>query len=159
MKKGIIGSGVFLVLLGGWYWLEKNKPYDETFLIPRDYRGCVSVVYDIQGVPELTVEDHTIIYTIEKDGILLTSSPDDFGWEGKENSGPHHINYFYVDENSNEVNEIPENLIGPVVLGEYSENGRVLIKRLTFPINDQNASCDNNFEELNKKVDEKLIIN
>ncbi|MBW3110244.1 hypothetical protein KYJ26_00100 [Bacillus sp. MCCB 382] len=113
LKKMLISFPIFLTLLGGWYWLEKNEPYDEVFMIPRDYKGCVNVVYEIHGVPPLEVKDHSIQYKMDHDGILLTSSPPDFGWEGKESSGLHDIDSFYIDEEGMKINEIPKTRSGP----------------------------------------------
>ncbi|PFA66802.1 hypothetical protein CN378_12960 [Bacillus sp. AFS015802] len=158
MKKMTIWGLIIISILVSWYWLEKNKPYDEVFMIPKGYKGCVNVVYEIQGVPPLEVKDHSIQYKVDHDGILLTSSPPDFGWEGKESSGLHDIEYFYIDEEGAKTKEIPEDKIGPTVLGEHSENGKILSKRLTFSVNNKGASCDQNFEELEKKVNEKLRV-
>ena len=60
------------------WWV--SRPFDEAFYIPEGFEGCASIVYNIRGVHDLEVRKHTIQYHLDKDGILLTNSPADFGW-------------------------------------------------------------------------------
>jgi hypothetical protein len=153
MKKLLISTAAAVVLGGGGYWLYSNQPYDEEYLIPKGFKGCVYIVYNVQGAPPLKVIDHTILYKFDKDGVLVTSSPEDFGWEGKEHSGFFEARYFYIDENGKKIAEIPQEMIGQTVLGDYSnEDGRIVITRKTFSIGDKNATCDTNYDELLKNI-------
>lgn len=87
---------------------------------------------------------------------MLTTSPQDFGWEGKEHSGFHDVKYFYVNENGEKIKEIPESEIGFVSLGSYSQNGRVQIPKKSIPVGDTAKACDEKYEELEEKLDKKL---
>ncbi|MBB4826923.1 hypothetical protein HNO89_004207 [Sporosarcina luteola] len=154
-RKGfhISGSVVIFFALAIYWWI--SRPLDEAFYVPEDFEGCASIVYDIQGVSALEVKNHTIQYHLDKDGILLTSSPADFGWEGQTSSGFHTTEYYYVNKNG-KASEIPIEHIGQGTLGEYSENGRVRLTRYAVPIGNKEMSCEDEYYNLDKLVDEKL---
>lgn len=155
-KKGWITAGLIILLLILLWWLIRSRPLNETFYVPEGFEGCVNIVYNIVGTPALEAEDHTIHYDLDEDGILLTSSPPDFGWEGKASSGFYTATYYYVDGNGEILEEIPMEEIGQGTLGEYSENGRIKITRYAIPVGDTEVTCDENHKELDKLVDEKL---
>ena len=156
MKKIISGMIIGIVIGFGLYWIFTHKVYDEAFYFQDGYEGCAYVVYNIEGTPQLEIEDDTIQYHFDEDGLVLTSSPEDFGWEGRETSGFHETKYFYVNENGEKIKEIPESEIGFVSLGSYSQDGRVQITRLSIPVGNKAKACDEKYEELEEKLDEKL---
>ncbi|MCL1698159.1 hypothetical protein [Lysinibacillus sp. BPa_S21] len=156
MKKIISGMIVGIAIGFGLYWIITHKVYDEAFYFPKGYEGCAYVVYNIEGTPQLEIEDNTIQYHFDEDGLVLTTSPQDFGWEGKENSGFHDVKYFYVNENGEKINEIPESEIGFVSLGSYSQNGRIQITMMSIPVGDTAKACDEKYEELEEILDKKL---
>jgi hypothetical protein len=155
MRKLIIGIAA-IIIVGVLLYAELNRPYDEAYAIPEGFTGCAYVVYNVEGAPPLKVKDNTIQYKLDKDGIMVTSSPEDFGWEGKEHSGFHKITYFYVDENGNKIADIPEDMIGQRVLGSYDKDGKAIVTRVAFSVGDTNARCDTNYDDLLKKLKEKI---
>ncbi|ANB58128.1 hypothetical protein GFC29_3222 [Anoxybacillus sp. B7M1] len=159
MKKLLISIVVIVIFIGGGYWLHSRQPYDEEYLIPKNFKGCIYIVYNIQGAPPLTVREHTIFYTFDQNGVLITSSPEDFGWEGKLQSGFFKTHYFYIDENGKKIAKIPQEMIGQVVLGDYTNEHAVTITRKTFSIGDPHATCDTNYNELLKKLEKNYNIN
>jgi hypothetical protein len=62
----------------------EKKRTSERHLIPSDYEGVVITIYDQAGFPELAVKDGYRLYEYPKDGILITSSKQEFGWASDE---------------------------------------------------------------------------
>lgn len=148
--------GVVIIALALYWWVSRTSPLNETFYVPEGFEGCANIVYNIAGAPVLKVEKHYIQYHLDEDGILLTSSPYDFGWEGQETSGLSKTKYYYVENNGEVSKEIPKEKIGEGTVGEYSDNGRLQITRYAIPIGNKEVSCAENHKELDKLVDEKL---
>jgi hypothetical protein len=61
---------------------ERRTP--ARFLIPHDYEGVVITVFGQEGYPELPLVDGFRIHDYPADGILITSSPPEFGWASDE---------------------------------------------------------------------------
>lgn len=141
---------------GGLYWFMNVKTYDAEYAIPEGFRGCAYVVFNVENAPPLKVKNNVILYKIDDDGVMLTSSSEDFGWEGKKFSGFHKTNYYYVNENGKKVSKIPEDKIYNPVLGYYQEEEKILVRRETFAINDTNANCDTDYDALFKILEKKL---
>lgn len=155
MKKVVIGIVTFLIVVGGTYWMfSKEGPYDAAYAIPEGFKGCVYIVYNVEDAPPLEVKDNTIQYKLDEDGIMLTSSPEDFGWEGERRSGFYNSDYFYVDENGNKTEDIPQEMIIGEVLGESTQVGKT-ITRKTFSVGNENAQCDTNYDDLLNKLEKK----
>jgi len=57
--------------------IEKKRPL-ERHLIPSDYEGVVITIYEQSGFPELPVSDGYRIHEYGEDGILITSSKQEF---------------------------------------------------------------------------------
>tara|TARA_B110000908_G_scaffold171445_1_gene234226 strand:+ start:744 stop:1250 length:507 start_codon:yes stop_codon:yes gene_type:complete len=57
---------------------EKKRTV-EMHLIPVGYEGVVITVYKQEGFPALPLKDGFLVYAYPKDGILITSSPQEFG--------------------------------------------------------------------------------
>jgi hypothetical protein len=71
-------SYLFLAILGLLGCEQKRTP--SKYLIPYDYEGVVITVYEQKGYPELPIADGFIIHEYPNDGILITSSEQEFGW-------------------------------------------------------------------------------
>ena len=149
-KLLLIGAVAALFFYG---WI--TRPVDEALYLPENFEGCAAVVYNIRGIPDLEIEKHTINYYFDEDGILLTNSPLDFGWEGRKTSGFSKTEYYYVHTNG-DVSEIPIENIGPSTLGEYSVDGRVRLTSYTTSIGTMENACEDYVEKLDKLVDKKL---
>ncbi|WAA13381.1 DUF6843 domain-containing protein [Fervidibacillus halotolerans] len=67
------------------------------YYLPEGFQGCAYVFYNVESEPPLTLKDGVIDYHFNEDGILLTSSPPDFGWEGRDSSGFYQANYYSGD--------------------------------------------------------------
>lgn len=156
MKNFMIGLITGIVLGVGLYWFLTHRSYDEAFYYPQGFEGCSYVVYNLEGTLPLEIEDGTIQYPFDEDGLVLTSSPSDFGWEGRDHSGFHQTEYFYVNTEGEEVGEVPRSEIGFVSLGSWGKNGRTKITRLSVPVKTNAEVCDLAYEELERKLDEKL---
>jgi hypothetical protein len=50
------------------------------FLIPERYTGWIRVEFEVQGAPPLPMEGGSYILRIPDDGVLRTSSTEQFGW-------------------------------------------------------------------------------
>jgi len=100
MKKKIIWSSVILVVIVSIYIAETYfGPADKVFLIPEGYEGCVGVIHDVKGAPELPMKKRTITYKIPDNGVLLTSSPHKIGWAYEDHSGWHEMDFYYIGDN------------------------------------------------------------
>lgn len=62
-----------------------------------DETACAFIFYDVEGAPELTIQDRTIDYRYGEQNILATSSPLDFGWASEEASGYRTLNFYKSD--------------------------------------------------------------
>jgi hypothetical protein len=65
----------------------------EVFLIPKDYRGTVNIIYGQKCGVKLNVENDTLTYNIPKDGILIISN--------EYKSGYIDHAYYFVDKQGN----------------------------------------------------------
>jgi hypothetical protein len=145
---------IIFIVGGGLFW-SKARTYNEEYALPEGFKGCAYIVYNIQGTPPLDVKNGTIIYKFDHDGLLLTSSPKDFGWEGRKSSGFHKMKFYYIDENGHKVEDISHDMIGFHALGNYQKDGIIHVTRETFSVGVQNANCDTNYDYLLEKMKEK----
>lgn len=121
--------GVFLLVAavsGSLYFIlnPSKKGMDEVYLLPDRFEGCVFVYYDVLGAPPTIVEENQIVYEVPEDGIIQTSSPMDFGWAYKDNSGAYQTTIFYVDDAGNKIKELPMEFLSFGANGSYQENDR-----------------------------------
>lgn len=109
MKKIII-AGLIIVLLvvGIFFVIDNRKGVDQTYLLPKDFEGCAVIFYDVREAPPLEIVDNEIVYEVPEEGILYTSSPMDFGWVSKKQSGAFQLEAFYVDEAGEKIAQLPE---------------------------------------------------
>lgn len=102
---------VCAIILGtAFVWIHDiyKSSINEVYLIPDGYKGCVGVFYNFKDAPPLKIEDKKMIYRVTKDGILKTSSNENFGKVYKYNSGWRNVKYYYVDKNGNRVQRLEE---------------------------------------------------
>jgi len=96
MKKLVILFAVFF-LFGC-----SDRKIDEiakefNFYFSENNISCAFIFYDVEGAPALTIEDRIVDYHFNNENILITSSPQDFGWKSKETSGFKPFNYYNGD--------------------------------------------------------------
>lgn len=80
-------------------WRQINTVPPEEFLIPENFKGRVSIIYELNCAPEIKKIDGKIIYKIPNGGILLISN--------KLKSGFINQKYYFVNKNGNKT-EIPK---------------------------------------------------
>jgi hypothetical protein len=82
------------------------------FLIPAGYSGWVRVEFEVQGVTQFPVEAGHTVAKIPPDGLLRTSSPEQYGW-AKDSY------YFYSGDGMQSIPEVgPGRLIWGKINGE-----------------------------------------
>lgn len=109
MKKIIIAVLVIVfMILGIFFVIDNRKGVDQTYLLPQDFEGCAVIFYDVAEALPLEIVDNEIIYEVPEEGILYTSSPMDFGWVSKKQSGAFQLVAFHVDKAGKIINQLPE---------------------------------------------------
>lgn len=87
----IVGILLLVLLIALPFWLARDTRSvgvrSSRFLIPENYTGWVRIEFDVQGAPPLPKEGGEYVITIPPDGILRTSSPEQYGWA--------HDRYYY----------------------------------------------------------------
>lgn len=137
---------------------NKKSGFDEEFSLPEGFTGCAYVLYNVEGAPELTLEEGTIKHRFNNQGISITSSPESFGWPDKdEGSGPIQLTYQYVDENGFITESIPIEEIHNQNLGSRDVDGEVIITKFSFSVKNNNNTCvnGNKLDELAEKYKAK----
>lgn len=81
ISVGVV-SLVLIVTAAGWIGIGMRSisRRSSRFLIPEGYTGWVRVEFDVQGEPALLSEDGQYLLRIPPNGLLKTSSPEQFGW-------------------------------------------------------------------------------
>jgi hypothetical protein len=71
-----------LVIGLSWWNLSPRTPRQRSlrFLIPENYSGWVRVEFEIPGESALPVDAGQTVLKIPSDGLLRTSSPEQYGW-------------------------------------------------------------------------------
>jgi hypothetical protein len=131
MKIRIGATILFLLAAGAWYFfaLDHKKGIDQVYLLPEGFKGCAVIFYDKKDAPPLKIENNEITYEFPETGILYTSSPMEFGWANKENSGAYQLRAFYIDENGNKISAVSDGDIRFGATGSFQEEGK---KEQTF---------------------------
>lgn len=125
MKSKIGMTLLILILLGAIYKFITNQDgVDKTFLLPNDFEGCVFINYNVEGASPLKIKDNEIIYKVPESGIIYTSSPSEFGFANKEHSGWFELNAFYVDENDEIIEKLPQEKIRSAGIVSTQEEGK-----------------------------------
>ena len=73
---------ILFIVIGISSCEERRTP--ESHIIPAGYNGVVITIYDQAGYPELPLKDGFLVLKYPKDGILITSSKQEFGWASDE---------------------------------------------------------------------------
>jgi hypothetical protein len=72
------------IVVGLVAWLGLSTPKStrraSRFLIPEGYTGWVRVEFEVQGAPPLPEEAGQNVLRIPPNGLLRTSSPEQYGW-------------------------------------------------------------------------------
>ncbi len=80
----VVGVFTLLLLTGLALWLNvsvrNSTRHSSRFLIPEGYTGWIQVEFEVQGAPPLPMEDGGYVLKIPADGILRTSSREQYGW-------------------------------------------------------------------------------
>lgn len=92
---------VFIVFFG--YLLIANSGSPDfraiNYYLPEDFEGCAVILYDQEDALPLTISnDKEINIVFDNKGFFKTSSPPYFGWQSKENSGYHKVNYLFGEK-------------------------------------------------------------
>jgi hypothetical protein len=75
-------SLTLLIGLGFWLSLESrhNSTRSARFLIPSGYTGWIRIEFEVSGAPPLPMEGGEYVLRIPANGMLRTSSPEQYGW-------------------------------------------------------------------------------
>lgn len=124
MKAKIGITVIVLIFLGVMYKLSVHQEgVDQVYLLPSGFEGCVVIHYNVDDAEPLKIENNEMIYKVPKSGILNTSSPYDFGWVNEKHSGAHQIRAYYVDDNGEIIEQLPQEQIRFGANGSYQEEG------------------------------------
>ncbi|WP_100330546.1 DUF6843 domain-containing protein [Bacillus xiapuensis] len=149
--KRILPSIIILIFIGWlvYMFITRDERYSVSYELPMGFKGCAIVVYDVKDAPALKIKNQNITYRFNDEGVLYTSSPYDFGWEGENGSGFHDTTYAYVDEKGKKVSELStEDIIGHNH-GSY-ENDKFQVESFGVKIEDGKDICLNKIERLLK---------
>jgi hypothetical protein len=62
-------------------WGTGNSTHRSSrFLIPEGYTGWIRIEFEVQGAPRLPIEGGQYVLKIPSDGVLRTSSAEQYGW-------------------------------------------------------------------------------
>ncbi|MGC1646715.1 MAG: hypothetical protein WA741_12865 [Candidatus Sulfotelmatobacter sp.] len=80
----IVGVLTLALLTGLAVWLtgsarNSTRPASR-FLVPEGYTGWIRVEFEVQGAPFLPMEGGEYVLRIPSDGVLRTSSAEQYGW-------------------------------------------------------------------------------
>jgi len=100
-KKKLIPIGIFIVAIILFWpiWTSINTVGPETFLIPKDFRGRINIIYKKDCGILLEKTDQGLVYEIPIDGILVLRNEHKYGIIEHQ--------YHLVDENGNRT-ELPK---------------------------------------------------
>lgn len=91
-----------VVIYGLHTWNEfQNQPNFTTavYEFPANFQGCAVVFYDVETAPPLEIRDGKLTKSFLQNGqVLLTSSPQQFGWANNDHSGWHQVEIYVGDE-------------------------------------------------------------
>jgi hypothetical protein len=80
----VVAALTIAMLTGLAFWLGSSTRYSahraSRFLIPDGYTGWIRVEFEAPGAPPLPMQNGQYILKIPADGILRTSSPEQYGW-------------------------------------------------------------------------------
>ena len=114
----IVVGGLTLALLTGLaVWLgvgarNSTRPASR-FLIPDGYTGWVRIEFEVQGAPPLPMEGGEYILKIPPDGLLRTSSAEQYGWAKD--------HYYYYSAQA--VHPLPDSGSAALIWGKINGEG------------------------------------
>ncbi len=81
----IVAGVLTIALLTGFAWwlrisVQNSTHRSSRFLIPQGYKGWVRVEFEVQGAPPLPMESGQYVLKIPSNGVLRTSSAEQYGW-------------------------------------------------------------------------------
>jgi uncharacterized protein DUF6843 len=80
----LVGALTLVLLAGLAVWLGmsiRNSTHRSSrFLIPEGYTGWIRIEFEVQGAPPLPMEGGQYVLKIPSDGVLRTSSAEQYGW-------------------------------------------------------------------------------
>lgn len=119
-----------------------NNAEKEVHLIPANYQGAVTIIFDCKEGSELEYEGATRVYRIGKDGVLKLNAPFNKGL-----LKPEEQLFFYVDSlgNRTEVKHHKET-------HKSAETNDIMIFNLQF-----HGNCFENGQELNSSAVQYLV--
>lgn len=81
-------------------------------------KACAYVFYDVKGAPALELKDQTINFNFDKQNIITTSSPIDFGWKSENKPGIKIFNYYNSDGSKIPEEEVPASATGATTIDD-----------------------------------------
>ena len=81
ISVGILTAALTVGLVG-WFSVSARKStrLSSRFLIPEGYIGRVRIEFEVSAAPALPVEVGQYVLKIPSNGVLKTSSPEQYGW-------------------------------------------------------------------------------
>ncbi|WP_301107660.1 hypothetical protein [Sporosarcina sp.] len=106
--KPAVAVATVLAIIGVIYFSVNyhQDGVDQTYILPENFTGCVTIYYNKKDAPPLEIKDNEIVYYVPDDGIIETSSPAEFGWTNKKSSGAYQLTAYYVDEEGKKIREL-----------------------------------------------------
>ena len=105
----VVGVLTLVLLTGLALWLSvsarNSTRHSSRFLIPEGYTGWIRVEFEAQGARPLPMEDGEYLIKIPADGVLRTSSTEQYGWAK---------DHYYYYESAGGVRPLPDS--GPMGL-------------------------------------------
>lgn len=121
---------LFLILVGVTfqfiYFINVRNGVDQTYLLPNGFEGCVFLNYDVEGASPLKIENNEIVYKVPESGVINTSSPSDFGWTNEKHSGYYQLSAFYVGEDGEIIEKLPQEKIRFGANGSSQKEGEAM---------------------------------
>ena len=113
-----VGALTLALLTGLALWLgmsARNSTHGSSrFLIPEGYTGWIRIEFEVRGAPPLPMEGGQYVLKIPPDGVLRTSSAEQYGW------AEHHYYYYSAQSVRALPDSGPTGLIWGKINGEES---------------------------------------
>jgi hypothetical protein len=110
----VIGVLTLAILFGLAAWIastaRSSTHRSSRFLIPEGYTGWIRIEFEVQGAPPLPIENDQYVLKIPANGMLRTSSPEQYGW-----ANDHY--YYYSAET---VRAIPDSGQSAMIWGKIN---------------------------------------
>jgi hypothetical protein len=110
----VVGILVLTPLIALSIWLGLSARHESLrssrFLIPDGYTGWVRVEFEVQGAPPLPIDHGEYTIRIPADGVLRTSSAEQYGWA--------HDRYYYYSGQS--MPSLPDSGASAMIWGKLN---------------------------------------